>query len=138
MTPAEHHAAAMLFRLNRARFRAAGWTLRSVLSLPVLAVRTALFPTIPRDALPDAPPLPLLPAQQAVQARVDRARWSAEQDPGDPQKRDKPRPAPPRVHRLNRVTLRPIEVRDGRMFEPLSHHAHGSRRHYPPRPWQEA
>lgn len=87
----------MLFRLNRARFRAAGWTLNSVLSLPVLAVRTDLFPTLPSDALPDAPPLPLLPAQRAVQARVDRARWSAEivdfprRGPVEPPKGDNPR-----------------------------------------------
>ena len=133
-----------LWRLNRAKFSAAGWRLRSALDAPVLAIRTALFPPEPPWALPEAPPLPLLPAQQAVQARLDSARAPT------------PRRRPVGIIRgldlaptesatlsktrkvaSNRICLRPLVLRNGFWIEPLSHHAHGPRRHYAPRTGQE-
>lgn len=145
---------ASLFLLNRPRFIAAGWTLRSVLTMPTLAMRTVLFPPVPPAWAVDAPPLPLLPQQQAAQVREDQMRWRARLSPdrddtARAQFEDFDWVAAPllprtratktsRPHRPHRTSPRPLELRNGAFFEPLAHHAYGPRRHYAPRPGQEA
>lgn len=135
-----------LWRLNRAKFEAAGWRLGTYLALPALAIRTALFPTDPPAWGIEAPPLPLLPAQQAVQARLDSARTPAlarRRPVGliyvpDLLPRVAVVPGKTRKVSTNRIRPRPLVLRNGFWIEPLSHHAHGPRRHYAPRPGQEA
>lgn len=133
-----------LWRLNRARFQVAGWRLSTYLALPAMAVRTALFPPDPPAWGIDAPPLPLLPAQQAVQARLDDDRTPARRRPvglirvPDLLPRVAVVPGKTRKVSTNRITPRPLVLRNGFWIEPLSHHAHGPRRHYAPRPGQGA
>lgn len=136
---------AALWRLNRARFKAAGWRLSTYLALPALAIRTALFPTDPPAWAPEAPLLPLLPAQQAAQARLDSARRpTLRRRPAgiirvpDLVPAESATLSKTRKVGSNRICPRPLVLRNGFWIEPLSHHAHGPRRHYAPRTGQEA
>ena len=134
-----------LYQLNRARFMAAGWRLSTYLALPALALRTALFPTDPPEAAPAAPPLPLLPRQRAVQVRLDSERMPpASRRPVGVIRIQGLLPSAPtgatrtRKVSTNRITPRPLVLRNGFWIEPLTHHAHGPRRHYAPRVGREA
>lgn len=132
-----------LWRLNRARYLAAGWRLSTYLALPRLATLTALFPTDPPEWAPDAGHLMLLPAQQAVQARIDAERTPPRRRPVGTIHVPDLRPtivAQRKTHKVgsNRIRPRPLVLRNGFWIEPLAHHAFGPRRHYPPRAGQEA
>lgn len=116
--------------LDNAPLRAA-LSLDQYLADPAGAILTVLFPPEPAPEQDQDPELaadlahglrPLLPAQVRAAMAADRA------IPRGPA----PRPSGTiQIPRVRGTGARPIVMRDGRLTEPLTHHAHGHRYRWP-------